>query len=46
MVLASIAILRADNSNQYWLSSQTGARFACHSLRPETTPDDMTCILA
>ena len=31
-----MATLRADNSSQYQLSSQTGARFACHSLRPQT----------
>ena len=29
-----IAILRADNSCQYQLSSQTGARSARHSVRP------------
>ena len=29
-----IAILRADNSCQYQQSSQTGARSACHSVRP------------
>ena len=31
-----IAILRADNSSRYQQSSQTGARPACHSLRPQT----------
>ena len=36
MTLANIAILRADNSSQYQLSSQTGARSARHSLRPQT----------
>ena len=33
--LANIAILRVDNSSQYQRSSQTGARSACHSLRPQ-----------
>ena len=37
MVLASIAILRADHSSQYQLGSQTGARSARHSLRPQTS---------
>ena len=36
MALANIAILRADNSSQYQLSSQTWARSARHSLRPQT----------
>ena len=37
MTLANIAILRADNSSRYQQSSQTGARSARHSLRPQTT---------
>ena len=36
VALASIAILRADNSSHYQLSSQTGARSARHSLGPQT----------
>ena len=36
MALANIAILSADNSSQYQLSSQTGACSARHSLRPQT----------
>ena len=32
----ALAFLRADNSSQYQLSSQTGARSARHSLRPQT----------
>ena len=36
LALANIAILRADNSGQYQLCSQTGVRSACHSLRPQT----------
>ena len=32
-----IAILKADNSGQYQLGSQTGACSAHHSLRPHTT---------
>ena len=36
MALANIAILRAENSSQYVLSSQTGARSARHSLKPQT----------
>ena len=28
--------MRADNSSQYQLNSQTGARYDCHSLMPKT----------
>ena len=35
LALANIAILRADNSSQYQLGSQTGTRSARHSLRPQ-----------
>ena len=38
LVLLNMAILRADNSSQYQLSSQTGARSTRHSLRPQTRP--------
>ena len=31
------AVLRADNSSQYQLISQTGASSARHSLRPQPT---------
>ena len=39
LALANIAILRAENSSQYQLSSQTGARSARHSLRPRLIPE-------
>ena len=34
MAFANIVILSAQSSSQHQLSSQTGARFARHSLRP------------
>ena len=37
LAVANIAFLRSDNSSQYQLSSQTGARSARHSLRPQTS---------
>ena len=35
--LVNITVLRADNSSQYQLSSQTGTLPARHSPRPQTT---------
>ena len=37
VIILPIAILKADNSSQYQLGSQTGACSAHHSLRPQTT---------
>ena len=37
LAIAMIVILRADNSIEYQLSSQTWAHSAHHSLRPQTT---------
>ena len=39
--LANLAILRADNSSKYQRGSQTEARSACQSLRPQTSSDIM-----
>ena len=41
LALANIAVLREDNSSQYQLSCQTGARSARHSLRPQSK-----CVIA
>ena len=38
--------MRADNSSQHQLSSQTGASFARHSVRPQTSESCKTiCIV-